>query len=96
MNTFSLLKSSNANDFFKRNDEISFHIFRNKYNHDFKVTTNYLNNNHQYLIIDFKIYSSNLLVNDGFVDRHLKYHRDYEVSFLKIIIKIKNLVKNKK
>ena len=36
------------------------------------------------------MYRSNLITNDDSIDHYQKAHRDYQVTFLKTVIKLKN------
>ena len=81
---------------FKKNNEIHFHILEKKYKYDFSVVMNYLNVNYRISLLDFTIYRPNMIRNDGVINHCQKVHRDYEVVFPKIIIKMKKKMKNKK
>ena len=57
---------------------------------------NYLNKNYNFSLQHYKMYLPNLITNIGYIDHHQKSHRDYEVKFLKNIIKLKKNIKKKK
>ena len=57
---------------------------------------NYLNVNHRFSVIDFKMYRSNMITNNGVIDHRQKSHRDYKVAFPKAIINMKKNMKNNK
>ena len=50
---------------------------------------NYLHVNYGCSLLDFKMYCPNIITNDVFINHRQKAHRDYQVTFPKIIIKLK-------
>ena len=67
-----------------------FTFLRNKIKYDFSVAMNYVYVNYEFSLLNFKMYRPNMITNDGYINRHQKLHRGYQVTFLKKILKLKN------
>ena len=49
---------------------------------------NYLKYNYEFSLINFKLYRPNLITNDGYINHYQKVHRDFKVTFPKIVVTI--------
>ena len=66
-----------------------FTFLRNKIKYDFSVAMNYVYVNYEFSLLNFKMYRPNMITNDGYINRHQKLHRGYQVTFPKTILKLK-------
>ena len=73
---------------FQKNHEIPFHLLESKFNFDYSVAMYYLKNNFEFSLFDFKLYRPNLITNDGYINHYQKVHRDFKVTFPKIVVTI--------
>ena len=73
---------------FQKNYKILFHLLESKFRFDYSVAMFYLNKNFRFSLFDFKLYRPNLITNDGYINHYQKVHRDFKVTFPKIVVTI--------
>ena len=73
---------------FQKNYEIPFNLLESKFRFDYSFAIFYLNKNFQFSLFDFKLYRPNLITNDGYINHYQKVHRDFKVTFPKIVVTI--------
>ena len=74
---------------FEENVDVPFHILQQKkFKYDFSVAMCHLKTKYGFCLFDFKMYSPNLITNDGFIGHHQKAHRDFKITFPNVIMKL--------
>ena len=81
---------------FKRDFDIPFYLLEYKIKYDFSVAMSYLSKYYGFSLLAFKLYRPNLITNDGYINHYQKIHRDFKITFPKMIIKLKTSSTTKK
>ena len=71
---------------FIKNNNILFYKLENKVRFQHTATMNHWTNTYGSSLHDYKLYHPNLTRNKGYIDYYQKAHRDYVVSFPKILV----------
>ena len=73
---------------FERNYDIPFYLLESKFKFDYSVAMCYLKRYYGFSLFEFKLYRPNLITNDGYINHYQKVHRDFKITFPKIILKL--------
>ena len=83
-------------DRFKRDFDIPFYLLEYKFKYDFSVAMSYLSKHYGFSLLQFKLYRPNLITNDGYINHYQKIHRDFKITFPKMIVRLKTSSTTKK
>ena len=79
-----------------RNNEIPFHGLKAKFTSAYNLAIKYLNEYYGLSKVDYKLYYSNLLCNNRYIDDYQEIHRNVTVEFPHTVFNARNTKNTKK